>query len=307
MAGFSEVGDTERLTIAIRDTAGVLTNPVTLRLTVETPSGVRTVDAPSDPDIVSDGVGQFHRDVLLTEAGTWAYEWATTVPDQVQGGRIVVRSSPLGAIPRSLSLEALKRRVDHKMEVDEDLLADDLVSAFMQAQRPWPFGTGRLLAPDPPHDSDAAVTRTVVTTRRRVRVPDARQIDSVTLDGVAVTGYGARSHDDLVVQLALADDGAWTAHGGNVSGDAAGYLGYDPMGRTVVVTGRFGFARIPEDLAGAIYQLAARWHYERQAQYADQVEILEGAAVQAYFRQLPPRVKLVFQSYALPAGIGGLR
>lgn len=300
MAGFSEVGDTERLTIAIRDADGVLVNPVTLRLTVETPAGVRTVDAPGDSDIVSDGVGEFHRDVLLTESGMWAYQWATTDPDQVQGGRITVRSAPLDVIPRSLSLEALKRRVDHKMDVDEDLLADDLVSAFLQAQRPWPYGTGRLLAPDPALDDDPAVTRTVLTTRRRVRVPDARVLDTVTLGGSEVTGYGTRSRDGVVVQIALADDGAWTARGGAL-------LGYDPTERTVVMTGRFGFARIPEDLAGAIYQLAARWHYERQAQYADQVEVLEGAAVQAYFRQLPPRVKLVFQSYALPAGIGGLR
>lgn len=299
MAGFPEVGDTERLMISIRDVAGAPVDPVTLTLTIEAPSGTRTVDLPGDPDIAHDGVGEYHRDVPLTEAGTWAYEWETTDPDQVQGGRITVRRAPLDAIPRSLSLEELKLRLDHQMDLKDDVLMDDLVAAFMQAQAPPPFGTGRLLAPDPGRDVDDPVSRTVVVSRRRVQVPDARVIESVTVDGVTQTfgSWENLSKDGYVVQITLpSSDGGWLRPG----------LELPLNRRTVVVTGRFGFSMIPDDLAGAIYVLAARWHYERQAQYADNVEILEGTAVQAYFRQLPPRVKLVFAKYAVGA-VGGLQ
>jgi hypothetical protein len=204
-------------------------------------------------------------------------------------------------IPSSLTLEGLKLRVDHTMDTDDDMLLDDLTAAFLQAQAPPPYGTGRLLASDPASDDDPPAARGSTSTSRRVRVPDARSITSVTLDGTAVADYQPVSRNGVVVQLALGDDGNWTR--------SLGYTeSWPPVtARTVVVTGRFGFAQIPVDLAGAIYQLAARWHYERQAQYADQVEVLEGTAVQSYYRQLPPRVKLVFASYAVPPAVGGLR
>jgi hypothetical protein len=297
MPSYAEVGDTERIDVAI-DVSGSPVDPATLTLTIEAPDGTRTTETDADPDVVHDSAGRFHRLLTYTAAGMWAVRWVATSPAQSGGMRVFVRPDALAAIPRSLSLEELKRRVDHTMDADEDLLADDLVSAFMQAQRPAPYGTGRLLAPDPVSDTDDPVTRTILTTGRRVRVPDARSITAVTLDGTETTSYETQMRDGMVIQLALADDGNWLPQWCNGNGSSQ---------RTVAITGRFGFASIPEDLAGAIYQLAARWHYEREAQYADQVEVLEGTAVQAYFRQLPPRVKLVFASYALPGGIGGLR
>lgn len=297
MTNFPEVGDTQTLTLEVNDPAGAPVDPVTLTLTIDPPTGARVIEAHPHANITRLSAGRFERALTYTEAGVWRYRWTTTGPAMGEGERINVRPSTLDALPYSLSLEELKRRVDHKMDIDEDLLADDLAAAVLAAQAPPPLGTGRLLIPDPARDTDAAVTRTLTSTRRRVRVPDARSITAVTVDGLAVTGYTTVVHRGLVVQLMLADDGQWIA----VPGVSV------PSDRTVAVTGRFGFVQIPVDLAGAIYQLAARWHYERQAQYADQVEVMEGAAVQAYFRQLPPRVKLVFQSYAVPTAVGGLR
>lgn len=301
MTSFPEVGDTQTLALDVTDAAGAPTDPAALTLTIDPPTGARITVTHPDAAILHPAAGSFRYLLAYTEAGTWRYRWATTNPMMGEGERVTVRPSTLDALPLSLSLEELKRRVDHKMDVDEDLLADDLAAAFMQAQRPAPHGCGRLLAPNPAKDSDPPVVETVRTTRRRARVPDARSIASVMLDGTAVTDYVARSKDGLVVQLALADDGRWTERPLGL-GEGRGFVE-----RTVAVTGRFGFAQIPPDLAGAIYALAARWHYERAAQYADQVAVLENTAVQSYFRQVPPRVQLVFSSYALPAGIGGLR
>lgn len=196
-----------------------------------------------------------------------------------------------------VTLEGLKRRMDKELDVDDDLLADDLAAALAQAQKAHPNGCGRLLAADPVSDSDPPVTRRIVTRGRRVAVPDAREITAVTVDDVVTTGYETLLKDGLVIQLDLDDDGDWF--------DDTGY-GRTRRRRVVQITGRFGFAELPVELAGAIYALAARWSYERGAMYADQVEILEGAAVQSYYRQVPPRVKLTFSSFALPTGLSGL-
>ena len=299
MTSFPEVGDTQTLTLEVNDEAGTPVDPATLTLTIDPPTGARIVETAPHANIAKTSTGRYERVLTYTEAGVWRYRWSTTGPIMGEGERINVRHGTLDALPYSLSLDELKRRVDHKMDIDEDLLADDLAAAVLAAQQPPPLGSGRLLIPDPARDSDVPVTRTVTSTRRRVRIPDARAITDVVVDGslLATTAYSILWHRGLAVQVTFADDGRWIA----VPGVSV------PSNRTVEIIGHFGFAPIPVDLAGAIYQLAARWHYERQAQYADQVEVMEGAAVQAYYRQLPPRVKLVFASYAVPAAVGGLR
>lgn len=304
MTSFPEVGDTQTLTLEVNDEAGSPVDPASLVLTINHPTAAAVIEtwpSPASPNIIRDSAGRFRRLLTYIEPGMLRYRWATTNPAMAEGERIYVRPDTLSAVPASLSLEELKRRVDHQMDVDDDLLADDLAAAFLQAQAPPPYGTGRLLTPDPARDDDAAVVRTLTSTARRVRLPDARSIASVTLDGTAVTDYQLVPRNGVYVQIALGDDGQWTRSPSYAES-------WPPVTeRTIVVTGRFGFVQIPIDLAGAIYQLAARWHYERQAQYADQVEVLEGTAVQSYYRQLPPRVKLVFASYEVPSAVGGLR
>jgi hypothetical protein len=297
MAGFPEVGDTQTLTLEVNDEAGAPVDPATLTITIDLPTGARIVETLPHANITKTATGRFERVLTYTEPGMWRYRWSTTGPIMGEGERINVRASTLDALPFSLSLEELKRRVDHKMDIDEDLLADDLAAAVLAAQAPPPMGTGRLLIPDPARDTDPAVTRVLTSTRRRVRIPDARTITAVSVDGTVTTAFTTLLHRGLVVQMEFSEDGRWVPDPGSQVYSI----------RTVGVTGRFGFAQVPIDLAGAIYQLAARWHYERQAQYADQVEVMEGTAVQAYFRQLPPRVKLVFAAYAVPAAVGGLR
>jgi hypothetical protein len=210
---------------------------------------------------------------------------------------------PLPDYPLPLTLAGLKRRLDRITDVDDDLLADDLAAAVAAAAAAPPKGCGRELSPDPPRETDPVVARRVLTSRRRFRVPDAREITAVTVDGTATTAYETLEKDGLIVQLDLVDDGMWTDRWrGSDLQEGRAYIR-----RVVTITGRFGFAVLPDDLAGAIYVLAARWHYERAALFADQVAILEGSAVQSYFRQIPPRVALAFARYAVPPAVTGLR
>jgi hypothetical protein len=212
-------------------------------------------------------------------------------------------------VPAGLDLAAFKRRVDSTKESQNPLLEELLEEAFEQAQAPFPYGCGRLLAPNPglvetdPGDpeADPPVPATYADTadpvavtveprdprKRRVLIPDARLITQVSADGatVASTGdsrYTTFAHRGHVVQLTL------------------------PVScESVTVTGRFGFVALPVSLRGAIYTLAARMWHERDQQFADQVPAGDGAPAQAFYRQLPVRVKLVFAGFRVPAGIAG--
>jgi len=220
-------------------------------------------------------------------------------------------------LPASLTVDGLKVRIDKKLSNDDGLLAEFLEAALTAAQRPSPLGCGRLLSPDPGpeldeegNDTSSPVARTIRIRGRHVMVPDAREITGVTVDGVTVAedaGYVPMERDGHIVRLTLDreclpgtgywDEGWW--RGGGVPDRR-------PRRHTVVVTGRFGFADLPQDLVEGIYTLAARGWYEREAQYADQVAIAEGTPIQTYFRQLPPRTRLAFEALTLPRGIGGL-
>jgi hypothetical protein len=267
-------GDTATLALRVTGPASDPVDPATLTLTVRAPTGAQTTYAYPGAPVVRDATGVYHADIVVTE-GRWSYQWATTAPAQVQGGQLQVQPAPV--TPRPVTLDALKRRLDLEASTDDDKLQEYLDAALAQAQAPWPHGCGRLLTPD-------SVPRTVTVRRGRALIPDASAITSVTVDGTAVTDYKTLRKDGYIVQITGLSDTATEA----------------------VVAGAFGFTALPANLADAIYVLAARMHYEEAAQYADQVAVLEGTAVQNYYRQLPPRTKLVFQTYAVPAAIAGL-
>jgi hypothetical protein len=197
-------------------------------------------------------------------------------------------SEPIG---EQLNLAGLKARLGLELNASDDELQNYLDAAFAQAQAPPPHGCGRTLTPDPASDTAGEVVRTFAMTGHRLRVPDARVLSEVLVDDVDA-GYRALWHKEHIVAITVARAAPVYA------------VPELPAQRTVTLTGRFGFAVIPQDLVEAIYLLAARYHYEKAAQYADQVEILEGTAVQSYYRQLPPRAKLAFATYAVPSYAG---
>lgn len=286
-----KVGNTWLPEVIVRD-EGVLADPATLVLRVRGPSGALSTVATTHPS-----TGVYRGSVVLTAPGMWVAQFETTSPSQVEGSTIHVSSAPVDAVPRDITLEAFKRRLDIEGTVDDDKLVDYLAAAVAQAQASWPLGCGRLLIPDPPLIDDDPVPKIVTARMGRALVPDASTITSVTVDGTLVvpgTGYRAWVRNGYIVQLR-----------------GLGFPSpYVPVAsadeQQCVITGHFGFQSIPANLADAIYVLAGRYVYEEAVLYADRIEVLEGTAVQSYYRQLPPRCKLVFQTYAVPAGAGGL-
>lgn len=58
--------------------AGVLTDPTTIQLQTEDPSGNEDSYTFAGGTVTKDGTGIYYRDVTLDEAGTWTYRWKGT-------------------------------------------------------------------------------------------------------------------------------------------------------------------------------------------------------------------------------------
>ena len=162
-----------------------------------------------------------------------------------------------------------------QLTADDPVLESYLLAAIEQAQARPPYGSGRNLTPSPAADTGTVDLTFASAADGDVELPDASSITSVTVDGDPVTSFRPKVRDGFVVRITTSPSA------------------------TVVVTGRFGMRPAPQTLVEAVYVLAARSYYERNAQYADQVVVGEGEAASTYFRQLPAKVKLAFSTYAI--------
>ncbi len=75
-------GETARLSVAITDSAGAPADPGTLRLKTKSPNNqVQTYTFGASGEVIRDGAGLFHADILLNAPGTWAWRWETSAPN----------------------------------------------------------------------------------------------------------------------------------------------------------------------------------------------------------------------------------
>lgn len=66
-----------RLAVAF-SVATVATDPSTVTLTVQDPSGNETAYTYAAGQVTKDGTGNYHYDLTTDEAGTWHYRWVGT-------------------------------------------------------------------------------------------------------------------------------------------------------------------------------------------------------------------------------------
>lgn len=201
------------------------------------------------------------------------------------------------------TLDELKRELDASRDIDDDLLQSilDGVSTRVETY------TGRLFHPDPPldnagEDTAAPVTKSVRLPRRFLRwsewgddhprtrmidIPEAREIESVTGAAVEITGFEPLNDPPWgriqVFGLTVPPQPAITAL------------------PALTVIGKFGWWPPPADLKDAVLLMAARRSKERDAQYADTVQLAEGITV-AFFRQFPATVQATIESYVRRRG-----
>lgn len=66
------VGDIARLTLTVADDSGNLSDPSTVALTIQSPTGTMQASP------VRDGVGLYHYDLPLDVPGSYLYRWETS-------------------------------------------------------------------------------------------------------------------------------------------------------------------------------------------------------------------------------------
>lgn len=281
-------GDAARVAILVV-AEGVAVEPQTLTLTFRAPSGTTTTWANPSVEIVRDDTGAYHAEIALTEAGAWTYEWQATAPQRNDGATIWVDPSPLDAPVAAATVGELRSYlrsgeqggmvVPGSRENDDVFLARLLLAATRRAER----YTHREFLPTPAGPADPAVTRTFTGQGGRLfSVSDIREIDALVADGVLVDPAG----------YALV----------GAPGEPANLLHLTIAALQIVVTGRYGFAAVPDDVKLAVLAMAARGFHDAQARLADRVVDPDGG-VSSYFRQLPVEAKGVLDSYLRPAPI----
>lgn len=89
------VGAAARIVVSIKNDVGVAADPGALRLKTKSPAGtVTTYTYLVGTVIVKDAVGEYHANVPMTEAGSWAYRWESDAPNAgADEGRISVKKS----------------------------------------------------------------------------------------------------------------------------------------------------------------------------------------------------------------------
>lgn len=172
-----------------------------------------------------------------------------------------------------LSLGELKVHLDRTLETSDPMLQQLLDAARLQLEAPRPYGTGRLFTPNPEAGGDPVEIELPIE-YGSVRVPDARSLTEVSVDGTVVESYRALERNDKAVEI----------------------FGL-PCGCTAQLTGRFGFLGVPNDLRVAVYVMIAHHLSAGLTGFADRVVAGEGAAASVYYRAIPPRTEMVFESY----------
>jgi len=89
------VGDVVRLR-AVFSVLNVNTDPSTITLQVQSPSGVTTSYTYAGAQVTKEGTGIYYYNLSVNEAGWWVYQWTGTgTVEVVQGNKILVKESLL--------------------------------------------------------------------------------------------------------------------------------------------------------------------------------------------------------------------
>ena len=201
------------------------------------------------------------------------------------------------------TLAELKSRLGNITKTTDDAFLQQLLdehSAIVEML------TGRSFTPNPPLASDGTDTLPVVTLtidaayRGTISIPDARVVTAISMDGnplvaqdyrlVGDRAGGVPVYHDLILQPLAGITPGWAR---------AGWQTGWAVGRTLTITGRFGIWPVPPEIKGACLLMCARAYKEKDARYSDLVELPDGSAVHYYRSQLPPRVSMVLDNYAV--------
>lgn len=156
MADTIELGNTLRTTMTVKDDANVLSDPATLTIIIDSPSGVATTYVYGvDAEIIRLSAGLYYAEFTLSEIGLWEYLWTATAPVRTDGDEIYVIASPTSSAPYSPSVVDFVRLYlggenwavlfdSPNFGIDEMLLAVQVVKHRILLAPPTPAGESAL-------------------------------------------------------------------------------------------------------------------------------------------------------------------
>lgn len=194
-------------------------------------------------------------------------------------------------MPRFTTLDQLRGHMASKVGVD----ANDVLNVMLNSAETFVERfCGRLFSPDPElvggEDVAPSIEKTVVVTPedRLVRIPDLREVVSITLDGLALDSSAYRlgnySQSSPAKQIELLQRATPSLTRPETA---------------LVLKGRFGFNPTPADIIDAVLTIAARRYRERDAVFSDAVQTSDGGLL-SYFRSLPSNIQHILRSYKEP-------
>ena len=189
-----------------------------------------------------------------------------------------------------LDFEREDARRDRVLEAVLRSTEQFVASEYRLQLEPLPalVNTGTAEAPVWADTADPVTVRRRVHANRFVRVPDAREVAAVTIDGTEVTEY------ELLPRPGR-------------EGGPYPRIEVFLRGAVVEVTGRFGFHPLPSDLRDFILSLAARRYKEGPAVgFADARAASDEYGDRIYFNRLPESLKAPGESYRVPSDRLGL-
>jgi hypothetical protein len=91
-----EYGSSPVLTDTVRNAAGTIVDPATLRFRFKNPAGtITTYIYGTDAQLVRSATGVYYVQLLCESAGFWSWEYKATTPDCVLQGRFKIKDSLL--------------------------------------------------------------------------------------------------------------------------------------------------------------------------------------------------------------------
>lgn len=284
-----QINDQAKLTVTFT-VGGVVTDPTTVTATVRKSDGTVTNYTVTAGQIVKDSTGVYHLYVTVDVAGRWAYKFAGTgtVVDVEQGVFYVIPDWTVSNPTFYLTADELKST----LAISSSSSDVDINVAIIASSRAIDGITRRRFYPD----ADANQVRYYTPDRVRVQEID----DLVTLTSLATDDDGTLAYatswatTDYVLEPlnAAADGQPYTS----IRALPQGNNQFHPeWPKSVKVTGKFGWATCPEDVAQACTILAAR--YYKIAREAPLGVIAAGNDVALYIGRSDPGVVSLLGPY----------
>jgi len=285
-----EIGQLARLEVLFQDINGNQADPTTVSVLVQSPDGTQVNYNP--PDVVRDGTGSYHFDLLVLQAGSYLYQWnGTGVLVAVQEGSITVAESILTApIVPPIDLCSLDEVRDwlNLGPGQSDLKLERLITSASRFILSQTYRQSFIVPQNQVERRNGNGTNMIATYTWPITA-----VNSVLFAGGIFGSNPVPASPDGVVPGWINDNNRIYLVG----------LYYFPAGfQNVVLNYNSGFNGVPEDVNQACVELVAQ-KFTRSRHIDEDSQSMMQQVVSYSKKDIPPEVQTVINKYKIRAVI----